>query len=167
MSDLSPVGTGAGQRTLVSFSLGDQMVAIPTAFLREVLEPMPVTRVPGAGPLVPGVLNVRGSVVPLADLAIALNLPRGPESDRLRFMVTEVMLEGEPSVIVIMADAVHEVTTIAARDILPVPASMSAWPTEFIEGLYRTEGGFIILPDLVRIFSALALKPSTQRSEES
>lgn len=151
---------------LVSFSLNDQMVAIPTSYLREVLEPLPVTRVPGAGAFAPGVVNVRGSVVPLADLGIALGIPRRAEGDRQRIMVMEVELEGDPAIIAVQADAVHEVISIAVKDLLPVPASMTAWPPEFIQGLYKSESGFMILPDLVRIFSTLALKSSSYRNEE-
>lgn len=165
MTDLSSNQTDGGRLTLVSFSLGDQMVAIPASYLREVLEPLPVTRVPGAGPFAPGVVNVRGSVVPLADLGIALGIPRHSRDHRQRFMVTEVDLDGDAAVIAVQADAVHEVTSVDRKDLLPVPASMTAWPAEFVQGLYKSESGFTIFPDLVRIFSTLAQKPTAYRSE--
>lgn len=152
--------------TLVSFSIGSQRIAIPALTLREVLEPLTVTRVPGAGDFASGVVNVRGSVVPLADLGIALGIPRGVADERQRIMVTEVELEGDPAIIAVHADAVHEVTTISRRNLLPVPASMTAWQAEFIEGLYKSDDGFTLLPDLQRIFAVLAKKPTFFRTEE-
>ncbi len=158
--------TAEDRLTLVSFSIGTQRIAIPALALREVLEPLAVTRVPGAGPFATGVVNVRGSVVPLADLGIALGIPRGAADERQRIMVTEVELEGDPAIIAVHADTVHEVTTISRRHLLPVPASMTAWQAEFIEGLYKSEEGFTLLPDLARIFAALAKKPISFRTED-
>lgn len=166
MNDMTRLDMTQARLTLVSFSLGEQRVAIPAGLLREVLEPLPVTRVPGAGAFAPCVVNVRGSVVPLADLGIVLGIPTGGEEHRKRIMVTEVEIDGDAALVAVCADAVHEVTSVARKDLLPVPSSMTAWPPEFIQGLYKSEHGFTILPDLVRIFSAMANKPSTFRNEE-
>lgn len=162
----APAAAKGPRLTMVSFSLGGQTIAIPASFLREVLEPLPVTRVPGAGAFAPGVVNVRGSVVPLADLGIALNMPRTAEGDRQRIMVVEVELEGDLATIAVLADEVHEVTSIVASELMPVPASMTKWPQELVQGLYKSEAGFVVVPDLVRIFSIHAQKSNSYRNEE-
>ena len=142
--------------TLVTLALGMQTLAIPAGMLREILDPLPVTRVPGAGPFVPGVVNVRGAVVPLADLKHALSIPDEGSDDRRRILVLEVPIGGEPTTVAVAADAVHEVTSVETAMIEPVPASAHAWPPECLSGLYRGAQGFVLLPNLETIFSTLA-----------
>ena len=145
--------------TLVTMALGMQTLAIPAELLREILDPLPVTRVPGAGPFVPGVVNVRGSVVPLADLKQALSIPDEGSDDRRRILVLEVAIAGENTTVAIAADAVHEVTSIETALIEPVPASAHAWPPEYLSGLYRGPDGFVLMPNLEAIFTNLANRP--------
>lgn len=145
--------------TVVTLALGTQTLAVPAGMLREILDPLPVTRVPGAGPFVPGVVNVRGSVVPLADLKHTLSIPDEGQDHRQRIMVLEVQLLGEAATVAIQADAVHEVTTIETAVIEALPTTAHAWPPEFLTGLYRGAAGFVLLPNLTQIFSTLATRP--------
>lgn len=145
--------------TVVTLALGAQTLAVPAGMLREILDPLPVTRVPGAGPYVPGVVNVRGSVVPLADLKHALSIPDEGHDHRRRILVLEVQLLGEAATVAIQADAVHEVTTVDAAVIETLPSTANAWPPEFLTGLYRGANGFVLLPNLTQIFSTLATRP--------
>lgn len=142
------------QVTLVTLALGSQTLAIPASMLREILDPLPVTRVPGAGPFVPHVVNVRGSVVPLAILKIALGIQDEGTDERSRILVLEVPLDGEPALVAIRADAVYEVTTIDTGAIERIPETASVWPPEYLIGLYKGPTGFVLLPDLSAIFSA-------------
>lgn len=142
-----------GHLTVVTMTLGRQAVAIPAASIREILDPLPVTRVPHAPRLVPGVLNVRGAVVPLADLHFALGLPSVPtESSRRRIVVLDVKIEGEFATVAFTADAVHEVAALSARDIEPAPTT-TIWPPGTVEGLSRRDEGFVLIPDLPAIFT--------------
>ena len=150
---------------MVTFSIGPQRLAIPATALLEVMDPLPVTRVPGAGRLVPAVLNVRGSVVPLVDLGAALGLVRRGDPRNHRFIVVEVDLDGDLSTVVIHADAVHDVTTLNPQAILKATAAMSPWPAGFLLGLYNTDTGFVLLPNLVQIFSAPPPAPNKLTKE--
>ncbi len=146
--------------TLVSFSLGNQKLAIPATDLREILDPIPATRVPGTGSFAPWVLNVRGAVLPLANLRIPLGIQesRAEETteDTRRIMVLEVEIGGEPAAVAIDADVVHEVALVQRDRIETVPPT-SQWPTEFLSGIFKgDEGDFIIVPDLSTIFTAMA-----------
>ncbi len=149
--------------TLVTMSIGPQMLAIPATQLREIIDPLPMTRVPGAGAFAPWVLNVRGTVVPLADLRIPLGITDpGPDDrpeDARRFMVIEVEIDGDKATMAITADMVHEVVTIPLTRIEPVPATMH-WPADYQRGLFKGSDGFVLLPDLSAIFSAMAQRPS-------
>lgn len=140
--------------TVVTMALGSQTLAIPAHSLREILDPLPVTRVPGAGPFVPGVVNVRGSVVPIANLCIALAIPSVGADDRRRILVLDIELDGDPITVAVHADAVHEVATIETAAIEQMPTTANALPPEFVSGLYKGPQGFVLLPDLAAIFSA-------------
>lgn len=144
--------------TVVTLTLGSQMLALPASALREILDPLPTTRVPGAGAFAPSVVNVRGSVVPLAELRTALGIPDGTGGARKRVMVLDVTINGEVATVAVTADAVHEVTTIPTQDIEHVPASVTAWPPDYVQGLYKGPNGFVLLPDLSTIFAAQCAK---------
>jgi purine-binding chemotaxis protein CheW len=151
--------------TLVTMQLGNQTLALPTAYLREILDPLPATRVPGAGAFVPQVVNVRGAVVPQANLKVAFgiaadSLDPGLTADRRRILVLELQLDGENAMVAIEADAVHEVATIETERLEVVPAAASEWPPEYLTGLYKGQDGFVLLPDLPAIFSAQVARPS-------
>lgn len=145
--------------TVLTLSIGKQMLAIPAANLREILDPLPRTRVPGADQAAPWVLNVRGAVVPLADLRIPLGILDQPsseeDSDTHRFVVLEVDIGSDRSTVAILADVVHNVTTILTDQIEPLPAA-SQFPAGFLTGLYRGADSFVLLPDLSAIFTTLA-----------
>ncbi len=145
--------------TLVTFSIGPQVLAISASLLREIIEPLPQTRVPGAGPFAPSVLNVRGAVVPLADLRIPLGIedagPPDRRPDARRFLVIEVEVGSERTLAAIIADAVHEVTALDAGTILPLPAT-SPWPADFLLGICHGKDGFVLLPDLAAIFTTMS-----------
>lgn len=145
--------------TVLTLSIGKQMLAIPASNLREILDPLPRTRVPGADHAAPWVLNVRGAVVPLADLRLPLGILDQPatqdDSDTRRFVVLEVDIGCDKATVAILADVVHDVTTIPSDQIEPLPAA-SQFPAGLLTGLYRGADSFVLLPDLSAIFTMLA-----------
>lgn len=150
----------ASHKIVITFSIGPQRLAIPATDLREIIDPLPTTRVPGAGDFAPWVVNVRGAVLPLGDLRLPLGIndpnPVERPEDARRFLVLEAVIGGEPTTVAVMADIVHEVATIPSTSIEPLPAT-SMWPSEFVEGLFKgPEGEFVLIPDLSAIFSAMA-----------
>lgn len=147
---------------LVTFRLGGEVLAVPTAQLREVLEPVAVTRVPGASSFVPGLLNVRGAVVPLADLRIPLRMPARQNGDTSRILVLELPLDGQTQIVGVIADSVHEVTRIAASDLEPIPPVGTRWPPRFVAAVGRWAGEFVTLPDLPAIFADFLSGPGSR-----
>ncbi|MDT8856028.1 chemotaxis protein CheW [Paracoccaceae bacterium Fryx2] len=138
---------------VVTLKLGGEMMAIPADCLREILEPVAVTRVPQAGEFVSGLINVRGVVVPLADLRVPFGMALDPATADTRMLVLDVETAGPKAVVAILADKVHEVTEIDVADLAAIPAVGTRWPPEFVSGIGKWQGGFVILPDLGRIFS--------------
>ena len=158
MSTPSPELHEHSTLTALTFTIGSVRLAVPASDLQEIKDPLPITRVPGASSFAPAVLNVRGGVLPLADLRIPLGIaPTGPtQPESVRFLVLEVGMGAEPATVVITADMVHEVMSIPMAQIVPLPAT-SGWPPEFMRGIFRiADESFVLLPDLSAIFTTMA-----------
>jgi len=140
----------------LTFRLDDELFAIDARQVREILEMVPVTRVPGAPACMDGVMNVRGRIVPLADLRKLFGMSCAMADVNTRIVVVELTLGNDPVVVGILADAVNEVTRIPADAVEPPPRVGMRWPVEFVTGIARQEGRFVILPDLVRILEVIA-----------
>ena len=156
--------TTAGAMKALTIRLQDELFAVEAGSVREILDLVPITEVPNASPFVEGLINVRGRVVPLADLRVMFGMDR-PEPDQdTRIVVMEVNIDGEPTVAGILADKVHDVTEIEAASIEDAPKVGMRWRPEFVKAIGKRNGGFIIIPDLGRIFSQETFANTSARS---
>jgi purine-binding chemotaxis protein CheW len=149
----------APERAL-TFALGGEMFAIDAQCVREILEVPSITRVPGAISFANGLINVRGAIVPLADLAVAFGMVCGPHSEDTRVIVIEAEVEAEPTIIGILADKVHDVAAMEGVSIEEAPTVGMRWRADFIHGITRRNDQFVILPDLSRIFADSLAQPA-------
>lgn len=141
-----------GPMTALVLRLQDEIFAIEAGQVREILEVINVTDVPNAPAFVRGLINVRGRVVPLADLRVVFRMDQ-PEPDvNTRIVVIEIELEGDPAIVAILADEVHGVTDIDTATITAAPRVGTQWRAEFVRGIGKLDGKFLIVPDLGRIF---------------
>jgi purine-binding chemotaxis protein CheW len=136
----------------LTLRLEDELFAIEAGNVREILDLVPVTEVPTAPAFVGGLINVRGRVVPLADLRVVFDMARPEPDEDTRIVVVEVDIDGEPTVAGILADKVHDVTDIEAASIEEAPRVGMRWRPEFVRGIGKRNGSFIIIPDMGRIF---------------
>lgn len=136
----------------LTIRLQDEIFALEATSVREILDPVPITRVPNAPEFVGGLINVRGTVVPLADLRVVFGMQRPPTDQDTRIVVVEFDLDGDLMVAGILADKVHEVTEIDAGSMETVPAVGMRWPPAFIRSIGKRGDGFVIIPDMQRIF---------------
>ncbi len=159
--------TNDGPMTALTIRLQDELFAVEASRVREILDLVPITEVPNAPAFAAGLINVRGRVVPLADLRVMFGMDR-PEPDQdTRIVVMEVDIGGEPTIAGILADKVHDVTDIEAASVEEAPKVGMRWRPEFIKGIGKRNGGFIIIPDMERIFETSdGRSPSTAASEE-
>ncbi len=135
--------------------LQGESFAIETRQVREILDPVPITTVPGADHAVDGLINVRGRVVPLADLRLTFGMPQQDASRDSRIVVIEVDIEGDPTTVGIRADKVNEVTELAAATLENTPRIGLRWDAEFITCIGKRDGDFVAVLDMGRIFSRL------------
>lgn len=136
----------------LTLRMQDEMFAIEAGSVREILDLVPITEVPNAPAFVTGLINVRGRVVPLADLRVMFDMDRPPPDQDTRIVVIEIEIDGEPTVTGILADKVYDVTDIEAADIQEAPKVGMRWRPEFVKGIGKRNGNFIVIPDLGRIF---------------
>src|SRR6185437_13334306 len=141
-----------GAMRALTLRLDDEVFAIEAERVREILDLVPVTEVPKAPAFVGGLINVRGRVVPLADLRIVFGMTCRPADEDTRIVVLEAEIEGEATVVGIIADKVHEVTDIEASSVESAPRVGMRWRPDFVAAIGKRNGDFIIIPDLGRIF---------------
>ena len=158
-----PHAATSGSLDVVTLQLGQDALAIRAQVLREVLEPVAVARVPGAPEFCRGLVNVRGTVVPLADLRVPLRMPRDPLGPDARILVLDLTLAGRPAVVGIVADAVHEVMRIDGDALQAVPAVGTSWPPDMVECMVNIGGSVLMIPDLPAIFDSQRAGPGGAR----
>lgn len=150
---MSEIQSTAEPMKVLMLGLGEQVFALDAGIVREIIDPIPVTRVAGAKPFLPGVINVRGNVIPLADIRIRFGMPRRADTQDTRIVVVEVPVDGEPVVVGIIADKVHDVTEITPADAQQTPRVGMTWKPEYIRFITRWNDDFIIVPHMERILN--------------
>lgn len=153
---------GTKTMRVLTFGLQNEVFAIEAGMVREIMDVPPVTRVPNAPAFAQGLINVRGRVVPLADLRVSFGMERPAQDSDTRVIVTEIELGGEQAIIGILADRVHDVTDLDTMAIEDAPRVGMRWRAEYVCGIGRRGDDFVIVPNMARIFAdagAAALKP--------
>jgi purine-binding chemotaxis protein CheW len=138
---------------VVMVGLADEKFALDAGLVREIIDPIPATRVAGARPFLPSVINVRGNVIPLADLRIRFGMPIQENSTDTRIVVIEIDIEGDPILVGVVADKVYEVTEISRADVQQTPRVGMHWKAEFINFITKWREDFVIVPNMERILS--------------
>ncbi|MBB4260122.1 MULTISPECIES: chemotaxis protein CheW [unclassified Bradyrhizobium] len=138
---------------VVMIGLGEEKFALDAGLVREIIDPVPVTKVAGARAFVPSVINVRGNVIPLADLRIRFGMPQLEDSADTRIVVIELELDGEPVLVGVTADKVYEVTEISQTDVQQTPRVGMHWKPEFIRFIAKWREEFVIVPNMERILN--------------
>jgi purine-binding chemotaxis protein CheW len=121
-----------GSIQVVMIGLGEEKFALDAGLVREIIDPVPVTKVAGAKSFVPSVINVRGNVIPLADLRVRFGMPMTEITTDTRVVVIEVDIDSEPVLVGLAADKVYEVTEISRSDVQQTPRVGMHWKPEFI-----------------------------------
>ncbi|WP_372839380.1 chemotaxis protein CheW [Phaeovulum sp.] len=150
----------------LTLELGGEIFAIEATRVREILDMVPITEVPNAPAFLGGLINVRGRVVPLADLRVRFCMERPPPDAETRIVVIEIALDGEPTIVGLLADRVHTVADIDLLTLEDAPSVGMRWRQDYVQGIARHNEQFIILPELGRIFSNDGAKGAAPEVEE-
>ncbi len=153
-------------RQYLTFKLGTEVFGIDVAKVREVLDFTTITEIPRTPEFMSGVINLRGSVVPVVDLRLCFQMSKTERTRNTCIVVVEVLLDGEATVIGALADSVEEVIDMEPSEIQPAPRIGTQIRTDFIHGMGRRESQFIMILDIDRVFSAEELS-SVRNAEGS
>src|SRR5579862_3773063 len=141
-------------RQYLTFKLGNEVFGIDVAKVREVLDFTTITEIPRTPEFMSGVINLRGSVVPVVDLRLCFQMSKTERTRNTCIVVVEVLLEGESTVIGALADSVEEVIDLEPEQIQRAPRIGTQIRTDFIKGMGKRDALFIVLLDIDRVFSA-------------
>ena len=149
----------AGQ--YLTFVLGKEAFAIGILAIKEIIEYPQLTTVPMTPEYVRGVMNLRGAVVPVLDLSVRVGKPSSPVTKRTCIVIIEIASAEERHDVGIVVDTVNAVLDIGASEIEPPPTFGSHIRTDFIQGMGKVNGQFVILLEVDRLLAReemLALK---------
>lgn len=144
--------TGNGGQYLI-FTLGGEAYAIGILAIKEIMEYGMLTEVPMMPAVVRGVINLRGAVVPVIDLAARFGRPPTKVAKRTCIVIVELEHDGEREDVGVMVDTVNEVLEIPGSEIEPAPSFGARIRTEFISGMGKVNGKFVILLDTNRVLT--------------
>ncbi|RJQ77204.1 MAG: chemotaxis protein CheW [Desulfobacteraceae bacterium] len=148
----------------LTFKLTEEIFALDVAQVREILDFTTITKVPRAPAFMRGVINVRGSVVPVVDMRLKFEMPRTEKTVDTRIVVMEIAFDGQECTIGALADAVHNVIEMEPGQIEAAPKIGAKWNTDFIKGIGKYQDAFIIILDVDRIFSSNELAAVIERA---
>jgi purine-binding chemotaxis protein CheW len=141
-------------RQYLTFKLGNEVFATEVAKVREVLDFTTITEIPRTPEFMSGVINLRGSVVPVVDLRLCLEMSKTEKTRNTCIVVVEVLMDNESTVIGALADSVEEVIDLEPDQIQPAPKIGTHIRTDFIKGMGKRENQFVMILDIDRVFSA-------------
>jgi purine-binding chemotaxis protein CheW len=136
----------------LTFSLAGEEYGIVILKVKEIIGMMPVTPVPKTPCYVKGVINLRGKVIPVADLRLKFDMDEAAYTERTCIIVVEIK-DGQGHVLMgIVVDSVSEVLNIKGGEIEDTPAFGTQMDTDYILGMAKTGGGVKILLDIDKVF---------------
>jgi len=137
----------------LTFKLEDEVFAVWVSSVREILDYTAITKVPRTPDYMRGVINVRGSVVPVVDLRLKFGMTKTEQLVNTCIIVIEIGLDDETTVLGALADSVQEVIELEPAQIEPPPKIGTRLKTEFIKGIGKRENEFIMILDIDKVFS--------------
>ncbi|MBF0624193.1 MAG: chemotaxis protein CheW [Magnetococcales bacterium] len=151
----SPQASGASGETTqyLTFQLDDEVFAVDISKVREVLEYTNITKVPRTPDFMCGVINLRGSVVPVVDLRLKFGMSRSERTVNTCIIIVEIVQEDEVTEMGALADSVKEVMELEHSKIEPPPKLGTRLRSDFLKGMGKHEDQFIMLLEIDRIFS--------------
>ena len=138
----------------LTYRLADEVYALEIGKVREVLDLTTVTKVPRTPDFMRGVINLRGSVVPVVDLRLKFGMSRTENSVNTCIIITEVTVDNDTTVLGCLADSVQEVLDLEPGSIAPAPRIGTKLRTEFIKGMGKRDERFIMILDIDKVFSS-------------
>src|SRR5215208_5122775 len=146
----------------LSFTISGTDYGLPILAVKEILQHEETTSVPGAPASIRGVINVRGQVVPVLDLAVKFGRGETVPSKRTCILVVEASTGSERITVGVLADAVNEVLDLPANEIEPPPSFGTNVRIDYLTGMGKVGKGFVLLLDVDRVLTASEVELAAQ-----
>ena len=140
-------------QTYLSFKMSDELFAINVSKVINILEMRHITKVPKTPSYMKGVINLRGTVLPVIDLRVKFGLPEAENTVDTSIIVLNIEKDGEIIMLGTLVDAVREVLELKDEEIAASPGIGTKYNSGFIQGMYRMDENFIMILDIDRVFS--------------
>lgn len=153
----------------LTFTLAGEVYAVSVGKVREVLDVVSITKVPKMPFFMKGVLNLRGSVVPVIDLRLKFGMDQQEEDSRSSIIILEIQREQKLVLMGALVDSVHEVIDLAGTTIESAPNVGTSVDASFIEGMCEHGEKFLILLDIERVLNTdeiIQISAHSQLSDE-
>jgi purine-binding chemotaxis protein CheW len=141
----------------LTFKLEDEVFAVDISKVREVLDFTAITKVPRTPDFMRGVINLRGSVVPVVDMKLKFGMTKTEKTVNTCIIIVEVTVDNETTILGALADSVQEVMDLEPNQIESAPKIGTKLRTEFIKGMGKKDDHFIIILDIDKVFSGSEL----------
>lgn len=148
------IGKGLDTGQFLTFILSGEEFAISIMRVKEIIEYRDLTNVPMVPSFISGAINLRGSIVPVINLAIKFAMPPADITRRTCVVIMEVAMEGMSTVMGVLVDKVLQVLDIPEGDIEPAPALGTKIRTDFIYGMGKLDDHFVVILDVDHVLSA-------------
>lgn len=157
--------TAASAAQYLSFVVGKEELAIDLLWIKEIIAYSEPTSVPLAPASIRGVINLRGSVVPVIDLATVFKLSTAAVTKRSCIIIVEVALGGEKTPMGLVADLVSDVLVLQPADIAPAPSFGTGVHIDYLSGVGKIQNKFVLLLDVNKILSSQELIAAAKISQ--
>ena len=141
-------------RQYLTFKLEGETFALDVVKVREILDYSNITKVPQTPEFMKGVINLRGSVVPVVDMRLKFNMPPLEKTVDTCIIVVEISIENEATILGALVDSVQEVFELEPTHIEAAPRIGTKLRTDFILGMGKREEQFVIILDIDKVFSS-------------
>jgi purine-binding chemotaxis protein CheW len=150
------------QNQYLTFVLGRETFALGILSIKEILEYSEPTEIPMMPAFIRGVVNLRGAAVPVVDLGARFGRPSAPVTKKTCVVIIETRVGDESHTLGVMVDSVNEVLEIPDSDIEPAPSFGASIRADFIQGMGKVRGKFVIILDVDRVLNIEELEMLTQ-----
>lgn len=151
----------------LTFTIGDEEFGAHVSKVLNILELQKITKVPKAPEYMKGVINLRGMVLPVIDTRIKLNMEPTVFTDDTCIVVMDLEIENELIHVGALVDSVVAVLEIDDEDIKPAPSIGKTYKSEFISGVVKHNESFIMILDLIKLFTSEELKDLKNQQKDN
>ncbi len=151
----------------LTFKLSDEIFALDITKVREVLDYTTITKVPQTPEFMCGVINLRGSVVPVVDMRLKFGMSKTEKSVNTCIIIVEIIVDQETTILGCLADSVQEVMDLEPNQIEPAPKIGTRLKTDFIKGMGKRSENFVIILDIDKVFTGEELSRVQPTHEEN